>query len=235
MIKLVNISVGYESPLLHSEELQLNQGQIYVLIGKNGAGKTTLFNSIIGLRNLIDGSIEIENSDISKLNSGELAKKISFVPANFPIVDYIRVIDFVALGRSPYTNHFGHLNIKDTEVIEDTLNLLGISHLRNDFITEISDGQRQLVSIAKALAQETPVLLLDEPLAYLDFSNRRELLKKLSILAKEKNKCIVFSSHDIDVSHSEDFNYLLIEDKNKKVQLYTVPSRDEIINICFPE
>lgn len=235
MIKLVNISVGYRFPILHSEEIQLDEGKIYVLIGKNGSGKTTFFNSIIGLLSTINGTIEIDNTDLSKLKASEIAKKISFVPANFPLVDYMRVFDFVGLGRSPYTNSFGHLSDKDKSIIRETMDLIGISELSQQFITELSDGQRQLVSIAKALAQKTSVILLDEPLAFLDFSNRRELLKKLNKMALEQNKCILFSSHDIDVSLSDSFEYLLIHDDQRKLELIKSPTRSEIIDICFPE
>lgn len=234
MIDLRNISIGYSTAILRSDEINLTAGSIYVLIGKNGSGKTTLFNSIIGQQRTLEGTISINDKSLIEMSSKEIAQNIAFVPANFPIVEYMRVFDFVGLGRSPYTNYFGHLSVEDRKVVDQTTKLLGIEDLRDNFVSELSDGQRQLVSIAKALAQDTPVILLDEPLAFLDFSNRRELLEKLKMLASSKNKCIVFSSHDIDVSTSSDFKFLLVNDQQRKVQLYHTPSRDEIIEICFP-
>lgn len=234
MIALKNISIGYTSQLLRSDEIALPTGKVYVLIGKNGSGKTTLFNSIIGQQKLFAGEITVADKEVSKMTPKSIAQHISFVPANFPTVEYMRVIDFVGLGRSPYTNYFGHLSAQDKEVIDYNLTLLGIHDLQDQFVSELSDGQRQLVSIAKALSQDTPVILLDEPLAFLDFSNRRELLEKLKMLANNNGKCIVFSSHDIDVSTVEGFKFLLVNQRKGKIELHDAPSREEIINICFP-
>lgn len=235
MIKLKDISVGYTGTLLQANNIELHAGKVYVLIGVNGAGKTTLFNSIIGQQSLINGEILINGIPVSEMSALDVAKNIAFVPANFPLVDYMRVIDFIGLGRSPYTSFFGRLSKRDQEIIDETMELLGIDTLKNCFVNELSDGQRQLVSIAKAMAQDTPVIILDEPLAYLDFSNRRALLRKLNQLASESKKCIVFSSHDIDVSTSEQFGFLLIDAKSRKVQLFDSPSRDQIIQTCFPD
>lgn len=235
MIKLKDISVGYSKTLLQTEDIELHSGVVYILIGVNGAGKTTLFNSIIGQQSLINGEIAINGTSVSEMSTLEVAKSIAFVPANFPMVDYMRVIDFIGLGRSPYTSFFGRLSTRDREIIDEMMTLLGIETLKNCFINELSDGQRQLVSIAKAMAQDTPVIILDEPLAYLDYSNRRALLMKLNELALEKDKCIVFSSHDIDVSTSENFNFLLIDAQSRKVHLHNAPSREQIIQACFPD
>lgn len=234
MIAFKNISIGYTTELLRSDDITLSPGKVYVLIGKNGSGKTTLFNSIIGQQKIFTGKITVADNDISKMSPKSIAQHISFVPSNFPSVEYMRVIDFIGLGRSPYTNYFGHLSAKDKEVIDHNLTLLGIHNLQNQFVSELSDGQRQLVSIAKALSQDTPVILLDEPLAFLDFSNRRELLEKLKMLADNNGKCIVFSSHDIDVSTVQGFKFLLVNQLKGKIELHHTPSREEIINICFP-
>lgn len=235
MISLDNISIGYAQALLSTARIELQSGHVYILIGKNGAGKTTLFKSIIGQTSLISGSVEIDSTPLKSLTTKEIASKIAFVPANFPSVDYMRVKDFIALGRSPHTNFFGHLSNKDDAQIESTMELLGIMDLKDTFVTDLSDGQRQLVSIAKALAQDTETIILDEPLAYLDYSNRRSLLEKLENLAEKQNKCILFSSHDIEISNPDKHQFLLIDPIQNEINHLASSSGEEIIQICFPE
>ena len=165
----------------------------------------------------------------------DIASKIAFVPANFPAVDYMRVKDFIALGRSPHTNFFGHLSNEDEAQIENTMKLLSIKDLKDAFVTDLSDGQRQLVSIAKALAQDTETIILDEPLAYLDYSNRRSLLEKLENLAENQNKCILFSSHDIEISNPNKHQFLLIDPINNEINHLVSSTGKEIIQLCFPK
>ena len=145
MISLENISIGYSKVLLTARKVELQSGHIYILIGKNGTGKTTLFKSIIGQTSLIGGSIDIDSTPLTSLTIRDIASKIAFVPANFPAVDYMRVKDFIALGRSPHTNFFGHLSNEDEAQIENTMKLLSIKDLKDAFVTDLSDGQRQLV------------------------------------------------------------------------------------------
>ena len=178
--------------------------------------------------------ILINGNDVSNADSKTISKLVAFVPANFPHIDYMPVIDYIALGRSPYTNHFGRLSLEDLNVLEQTLELLGIKKLKHSFLDELSDGQRQLVSIAKALAQGTPIILLDEPMAFLDYSNRRALVEKLEQFAQKENKCVVFSSHDIDLSISETFEYLLIASTDHQIKLLKNPTKDDIVSTCFP-
>jgi len=235
MIGLENISIGYSKVLLTARKVELQSGHIYILIGKNGTGKTTLFKSIIGQTSLIGGSIYIDSTPLTSLTIRDIASKIAFVPANFPAVDYMRVKDFIALGRSPHTNFFGHLSNEDEAQIENTMKLLAIKELKDAFVTDLSDGQRQLVSIAKALAQDTETIILDEPLAYLDYSNRRSLLEKLENLAENQNKCILFSSHDIEISNPNKHQFLLIDPINNEINHLVSSTRKEIIQLCFPK
>ncbi len=235
MILLDNITIGYSSPLLTSGKIKLHPGKVYILIGKNGAGKTTLFKSIIGQTPLLKGNIGLDDTSIATMSSKDIASKIAFVPANFPSVDFMRVKDFIALGRSPHTNFFGHLSSVDEAQIENTISLLGIDQLKYVFVSDLSDGQRQLVSIAKALAQDTEMIILDEPLAFLDYSNRRSLMAKLENLAESQNKCILFSSHDIEISNPEKHEFLLIDPIKNVINHLTTSSRKEIIEICFSE
>jgi len=235
MIRLDNISIGYAQSLLTTGSIELQSGNVYILIGKNGAGKTTLFKSIIGQTSLISGAIQIDSAPLTSLTTKEIASKIAFVPANFPPVDYMRVKDFIALGRSLHTNFFGHLSNKDEGQIQNIMKLLGILDLKDAFVTDLSDGQRQLVSIAKALAQDTETIILDEPLAYLDYSNRRSLLEKLENLAENQNKCILFSSHDIEISNPDKHQFLLIDPVKNEINHFATSTGKEIIQICFPK
>ena len=235
MIRLDNISIGYAQALLTTDSIELQSGHVYILIGKNGAGKTTLFKSIIGQTSLISGVVQIDATPLTSLTTREIASKIAFVPANFPTVDYMRVNDFIALGRSPHTSFFGHLSNEDEAQIKNTMELLGITDLKDAFVTDLSDGQRQLVSIAKALAQDTETIILDEPLAYLDYSNRRSLLEKLENLAENQNKCILFSSHDIEISNPDKHQFLLIDPIKNEINHMASSTGKEIIQICFPE
>ena len=235
MIGLENISIGYSKVLLTARKVELQSGHIYILIGKNGTGKTTLFKSIIGQTSLISGYIDIDSTPLTSLTIRDIASKIAFVPANFPAVDYMRVKDFIALGRSPHTNFFGHLSNEDEAQIENTMKLLAIKELKDAFVTDLSDGQRQLVSIAKALAQDTETIILDEPLAYLDYSNRRSLLEKLENLAENQNKCILFSSHDIEISNPDKHQFLLIDPIKNEINHLASSTGKEIIQICFPK
>src|SRR5690606_3743130 len=127
----------------------------------------------------------------------ELALNLAFVPARFPEVEFMKVKDFIGLGRTPYLNAFGTKTEKDLEIIEHFIQLLDIQHLADKFTTELSDGERQLCAIAKALTQETPIILLDEPTAFLDYKNKQRIIDILEQLANELNLLILFSTHDL--------------------------------------
>lgn len=206
---------------------------LYVLIGRNGAGKSTFLNTVKGGIQSLKGSISIINRDLNSYNSLELAKMVSIVPSVLPPIEYVTVGEFVALGRSPHTNSFGRLTKEDNGIIEESMQELDVVRFRNKFLSELSDGERQLVGIAQAVAQSTPVLLLDEPLSFLDYANRKIILNKLDELSKSNNKLIIFSCHDFGQLNSiPDLNYLLI-DQEGIVSCRTDVSEKEIIEVCF--
>ena len=235
MIEIKNVIVGYSNKaLLSMDDVQLDLGQLYILIGKNGSGKSTLLKSIVGLEKVIDGSILLNTKNISTFSKQDTSKMIAFVRSTFPNTDYLKVYDYIALGRSPYTNAFGRLSNTDLDIIKSAIKTLNIEHLSEKFTTELSDGERQLVSIAKALCQDTSIILLDEPTAFLDYSNKTLLHTTLKRIALETKKCIILSSHDLELSLETKSDFLTVNSKSKKLELIKAPSdRQTLISIAF--
>lgn len=198
MIVFNSLKIGYNQPLAHVAIQQLNAGQIYALIGSNGSGKSTFLKTICGQQRPFSGTVFIDGKDTMELSRSELAKLVAFVPSRFPEAEFIRVVDFISLGRTPYLNSIGNLSATDKESVDQTIRQLNIGHLADKFISQLSDGERQLCSVARALAQQTPIILLDEPTGYLDYRNKRRLLELLSLISTEMNRLILFSSHDIE-------------------------------------
>lgn len=235
MIDLKQVEIGYKSLLFTIDELQLVKGKMYALIGANGAGKTTFLQSITGINAPLKGEILISGTPISTLNRIEKAKTISYVGSKFDGVDYLKVKDYIALGRTPYTNVLGRLDETDLQVINETISLLHLEDLQNNFTTELSDGERQLSAIARAISQQTEIIILDEPTAFLDYANRKkvmELMKKISI---ELNKCVIVSSHDLELCLESEIDLIVVNKKIKKLTLHTAKTllKTELIEIGF--
>ncbi len=220
MIYFNNVHIGYTHPLISIPELELKAGELYILAGKNGAGKSTLLKTISQQLNLLKGEILFNKESLFSL---EISKHISFVKSTFPAIEFMKTEQYIALGRTPHTNALGRLKATDYEIINAVFDQLGIQHLKNRYTNEISDGERQLVSIAKALAQETPMIILDEPTAFLDYSNKLMVLNKLKEIAKTLNKCIVLSSHDLDLCIESNCNFLMINHQTKTIDLFYPP------------
>ncbi len=198
-MKIENLHIGYTKTLLEINSLELITGQVYALVGANGRGKTTLLQTLIGNIPALSGEIYIRNKKLNELSPTEKAKTFGFVKSRFDGVAYMRAHEYVALGRSPYTNAFGRLSASDNEIVDECLKLMEVAHLSKKFTTELSDGERQMLAIAKVLAQETDYIFLDEPTAFLDYSNKKKVLELLVKIAKEQKKCVLFSSHDLEM------------------------------------
>lgn len=227
MIQLTQLIIGYKSELLRSENLQLASGNVYALIGRNGIGKSTFIQTIAGIQKPIAGEITIKDRAISKFNMKEIAETISLVDTRFEGVEYLKVKDYLALGRTPFTDAFGRLTSKDWQIVQDVASELAITHLLEKFTDQISDGERQLCSVGRAFVQETPVILLDEPTAFLDYINRKNLLELLVRLSIEKNKCIVMSTHDLDLCLDQSIPFLLAA--NGEINLHAALTKEEIL------
>jgi iron complex transport system ATP-binding protein len=234
MIRFDNLSVGYKEILVKINDLQLDAGKVYAIVGQNGKGKTTLLKTINGLLKPIEGSIFIGDTSISTLRQSELAKQIAFVSSRFEGLDHLTVFNYVALGRTPYLGILGHLSEKDQSSIKAILNKLNIAHLAQKQTSQISDGQRQLTSIARALAQETPVITLDEPTAFLDYINKVRFIRQLADVAESEMKCVVISTHDIDLCLEEKVTILYI-DKERKLNNFNGSGKQELLEKAFDQ
>jgi iron complex transport system ATP-binding protein len=173
---------------------------LIVLLGRNGVGKSTLLRTLAGLQPPISGELMLMNKNISQYSQKEKSSLISFVSTEKPNIANMTVFNLVSLGRYSHTNWLGSLDYADKQIVCDAIKSAGVSHLKNENINEISDGELQRVMIARTLAQDTPVIILDEPVAFLDLPNKFEILLLLRNLAWNKKKTIILSAHDMDIA-----------------------------------
>jgi iron complex transport system ATP-binding protein len=204
MIQLQNISLGYDTKhlLLDNVSTTFTCGTTTALIGRNGTGKSTLLRAIIGSEPLKHGSILINNADIQQINPQQLSQLVAFVTTERIRIANLSCRDVVALGRAPYTNWIGRMQPLDEAIVMQSLEKVGMASYAFRTMDKMSDGECQRVMIARALAQQTPVILLDEPTSFLDMPNRYDLCHLLADLAHEENKCIIFSTHELDIAQS---------------------------------
>lgn len=201
MIRLENISLGYGArTLIEGATAHFEAGTLTALIGRNGAGKSTLLRALAGLEPLQAGAITIDGRSIAELDGTEAARRVAFVATDKVRIANLPCEDLVALGRAPYTNWIGRLQAIDREIVADALAKVGMSEFAHKTMDRMSDGECQRVMIARALAQQTPVILLDEPTAFLDMPNRYELCRLLQRLAHDEQKAILFSTHELDIA-----------------------------------
>ncbi len=205
-LQLKNLSVGYHSPIVKNINFEIEGGQLAVLIGKNGSGKSTLLKSLGGILPVLEGEIRIDNRLI---HQKEIPHYISVVLTDRP-VGQLKVNEILKLGRLPYTNTLNRLEKKDKELIEKAVSELEIESLQERLFSQLSDGEKQIVMIARAIVQDTPVILLDEPTTHLDLENKARVLKLLKNLAN-KGKTVIFSSHDLNLLLPEVENFLVID------------------------
>lgn len=202
IISLSQLSVGYtlSHPVISDINLELRSGQLACLIGENGIGKSTLLKTLTGFLPKLKGSLLLGNRDIESFSQRELARQVSIVLTQKPDVQNLTIEEIIGLGRSPYTGFFGRLRAEDRKVVDDAIATMGIEKLRGRIIQTLSDGERQKVMIAKALAQETSIILLDEPTAFLDFPSKAETFQSLQRMAHERDKLILLSTHDLELA-----------------------------------
>lgn len=205
LLSTKNLTVGYRkgnesTPILSGLDLELKKGTLVALVGANGIGKSTLLRSIVGNQPTLSGSISINDTEISEISRAEMSLLLSIVTTERTQTGGLTVKELVSLGRQPYTGFLGILDREDRRIVEESMRDTGISHKAHNFIAELSDGERQKVMIAKALAQQTPIIVLDEPTAFLDVESRMETMLLLHRLAHEQDKAILLSSHDLSQS-----------------------------------
>ncbi len=204
MLEVNGLTIGYISKkkiTIVSKEINfsINKGELVGLVGTNGIGKSTLLRTLARMQPSIEGSIVINTLLLENYSSLQLANKLSIVLTESPASKNLTVLELVSLGRQPYTNWVGKLSETDKEIIQNAIQATEIESLVHQKCFELSDGQLQRVMIARALAQDTPLILLDEPTTHLDMYHRAYILKLLKKLAKKTGKTILFSSHEIDL------------------------------------
>ena len=201
MIQLSNISLAFgERTLIEGATTRFECGEMVALLGRNGTGKSTLLRAIAKLGEVAQGDIMVDGRAISEIDIRTFARLVAFVNTERVDIDSMRAYDLVAIGRSPYTDWMGRLTNEDREIIERAMQITGVDKLADRMVETLSDGECQRVMIARALAQDTPVILLDEPTAFLDLPNRYELCTLLSRLAHDEGKLILFSTHELDIA-----------------------------------
>ncbi len=195
LLETINLTVGYPGKVLFKDlSLLVHPGQLICFMGKNGAGKSTLIKTLASLRKPLSGSIVFNGTSM-------LPEQLIALVLTDPIrAAYLKVYDLVLLGRYPYLDWRLEISPEDQALVDNSLHLVGISSIRDRYINELSDGQRQMAMIARALAQDTPLLLLDEPTAHLDLNNRVEVMKLLKQLTRSSDKAILMSTHELDLA-----------------------------------
>ena len=219
IIEIRDLSTGYSTK--KEEKIigahlngALHEGDFVCLLGPNGAGKSTLLKTLAGLQPAIHGDVIIQNILLANYKPKELSKVVSVVLTDNTKLSGMTVYDVVAMGRSPYTGFWGQLKDSDHAIIEKCMQWVGVSELKDRQMGNLSDGERQKVMIAKSIAQETPIILLDEPTAFLDYPSKVSVMLMLHRLAKSKNKTILLSTHDIENAlQISDEIWLLDEEK----------------------
>ncbi|MEP0213403.1 MAG: ABC transporter ATP-binding protein [Cellulophaga sp.] len=217
-LKVTSLSIGYSSKkqqnvISKDINFALKKGELTAIVGVNGIGKSTLLRTLGKVQPKLNGSICIDNLEISDYKPEHLAAKISVVLTEKIASKNLTVLEVIALGRQPYTNWIGTLTNTDKDKITEAISLVQIEELQHKKCYELSDGQLQKVMIARALAQDTSIILLDEPTSHLDLYHKATILKLLKNIAHKTKKTILFTTHEIEVA-LQLCDKILILDKN---------------------
>lgn len=202
---LQHLSVGYRNkPILSDVNLAIPHGQVTMLIGPNGSGKSTLLRTIAGMQPPLAGEVLVSDKAVSRLSVRERAALIAVVLTDREGGGGLTVFEAVSIGRHPYSGAFGHLSPRDREIVNKSIADVGLTHKSGEYLARLSDGERQKAMIARAIAQDTPVIVLDEPTNFLDVAARYDIMALLGKVAADKT--ILLSTHDIaaaaSVAHS---------------------------------
>jgi iron complex transport system ATP-binding protein len=207
IIHIKQLSVGYpnlsstaKGVILPPINASLTPGELVTLVGRNGIGKSTFLRTLVGLQAAIDGLIEINGKPLYAYNREELSHLMCFISTGITRIPHLKVFDLVALGRFPYTGWLGKLKVNDKMVIYDALEMVGLRTMAWRNVDTLSDGERQRTLIARALVQDTPIMILDEPTAYLDVIHKYEVMDLLRQIAHKENKIVLFSTHDLNIA-----------------------------------
>jgi iron complex transport system ATP-binding protein len=195
-----NVSIGYKTPIHENVNLELLAGELVCLIGPNGAGKSTLIRTLAGMQRPLAGRVLLMGDEVQRMDSRSLAQRLSLVLTERAELGLLTGYALVSLGRHPYTDWAGNLSPRDEKVIRWAVAAVGAEEIAPRYVGELSDGERQKLMIARALAQEPALMILDEPTAFLDLPRRVEMMQLLRRLAHETNRAILLSTHDLDLA-----------------------------------
>lgn len=217
ILKISDLTVGYKDRGVRREILtgintSARPGEMIAVIGANGAGKSTLLRTVLGLHDPLEGEILLNNRNLRSYSQSELASYNSFVSASALVSANLTVKELVTLGRFPHTNWIGRLRDIDSKVIERSISSVGLSAFTSRKLGEMSDGERQRAMIARALAQDTRFVVLDEPTAYLDLPNKYELIYLLREIVEREKKTVVYTTHDLHIAIGESDKIWLLGD-----------------------
>lgn len=200
-ITLKNLTIGYDGKAVADGiNATLESGQLTCLLGANGVGKSTLLRTISAFQEAVAGEVLYDGTPLNDISPKERARMIGVVLTQRPQVQYMRVRELVGLGRSPYTGFWGRLAEDDEAIVEEAMERVGIMPLAERLVHTLSDGERQKAMIAKALAQQTPVIFLDEPTAFLDFPSKVETMQLLHSLCHDMDMMVFLSTHDVEIA-----------------------------------
>ncbi|MBR1655236.1 MAG: ABC transporter ATP-binding protein [Prevotella sp.] len=205
-VECKELTIGYKAKRTGFREVaaginaELYGGRLTSLIGSNGIGKSTLLRTLSAFQPPLAGDVLVQGKSLRRYTNKELSRLIGVVLTERPALQNMSVRELVGLGRSPYTGFWGKLTAADEDIVTEAINDVGIENLQHRMIQTLSDGERQKVMIAKALAQQTPVIFLDEPTAFLDYPSKVEVMQLLHRLTRQSGKTIFLSTHDIELA-----------------------------------
>lgn len=230
-----NLNCGYENKdILHDINLQFTKGKFYTILGPNGSGKTTLLKNISRAVPIKNKKVYIDDKDINSLSSKELAQNLASVPQNTNIDFEFTALDIVMMGRAPYLKRFQNEQKKDFEIVEESMKITNTFEFKDKNINELSGGERQRVIIARALAQDTDILLLDEPISNLDIQHQVEILDTVKFLSKDIT--VIAILHDLNLAAEYSDSLILLKDGHIKAQgsvenVFTEKNLQEVYNM----
>lgn len=232
MITLSKISLAFDSKsILQSADCTFTEGTLTALVGRNGAGKSTLLRVLAAIDAPKSGEVIVGGKPLHTLSAEDRARVISFVSTQRVRVANLLCRDVVAIGRAPYTNWMGSMQREDIDIVNSALASVGMSDFALRPIDTLSDGECQRIMIARALAQQTPVILLDEPTAFLDIPTRFEICRLLAHLAHTQGKTIIFSTHDIDAALPVCDRVAVID--NREITLHPAAEAQSLLKSLF--
>lgn len=234
MLKFEQLKFGYQKTI-NKVALQagFDLGNLVVLLGRNGCGKTTLLRTMGRFLKPLEGQILCKQKNLEHFSAKEFSTQVSIVTTQRIQTPYLTVYDLVALGRYPYLGFLGKLQREDHQIIQQILQTLEIEHLQKKYITQCSDGEQQMVLLARAMAQDTPIILLDEATAHLDFVNRVKIFQSLKKLAESHQKLIFLATHELEIALKFAHQVVLFYQDNIRVDSPSVLLQENVLQKVF--